>query len=119
MKSFRVPALSILAFTMFVMLAACGGGSKPPAPPPALTVTTSLVPTATVNVAYSFFLQGSGGTGTYTWSISQGTLPPGLTLSSSLGQISGTPTTLGVYPITAEVTDGAGNMSKQTRGRVR
>ena len=67
MKSFRVLALSILAFTMFVMLAACGGGSKPPTPPPALSVTTSFVPTATVGVAYNLFLQGTGGTGTYTW----------------------------------------------------
>jgi len=109
MKSFRVLALSILAFMMFVMLAACGGGSKPPTPPPALSVTTSFVPTATGCVAYNLFLQGTGGTGTYTWSISQGALPAGLTLNPSLGEITGKPTTLGVYSFTAEVTDGAGN----------
>jgi Putative Ig domain len=111
MKSFRVPALAILALTMVVMLVACGGGGKTPTPPAALAITTSVVPTATVNVAYSFFLAGTGGTGTYTWSISGGALPPGLTLSSGPGQISGTPTTLGVYAFTAQVTDGAGNIA--------
>src|SRR5262249_16162371 len=50
---------------------------------------------ATVGKAYSSKLAASGGTPTYTYSISSGSLPPGLTLSN--GTISGTPTTAGTY----------------------
>jgi len=55
-------------------------------------------------------LSATGGTGAYTWSISAGTLPPGLTLNASQGIISGTPTTPGNYPFTVQVTD-AKNLS--------
>ncbi len=37
-----------------------------------------------------------------------GTLPPGLTLHSSTGHVTGTPTTTGTYPVTITVTDNAG-----------
>jgi len=106
MRASRILALSSLALLLCVFLAACGGGGsspKPPAGPP--TVTTTLLTPGTVNVPYSFYLQASGGTGTYTWSISSGSLPPGLTFSDMTAQISGTPTTLGTYTFTAKVTD--------------
>ena len=56
-------------------------------------VTTSLA-SAIVNVAYSFNLVATG-TPTPTWALQSGTLPAGLTLSSS-GLISGTPTATAV-----------------------
>jgi len=56
-------------------------------------------------VPYSFYLQATGGTGTYTWKISKGSLPPGLTFGDTTAQIKGTPTLLGVYSFTAQVTD--------------
>lgn len=70
-----------------------------------LTITTTSIPDATVGVAYTFTLQASGGTAPYTWSISSGTLPAGLTLNSSTGVISGTPTTAGSSTITFKITD--------------
>src|SRR5271169_1066253 len=72
MRASRILALSSLAIVLCVFLAACGGGSKPkpPAGPPFITSTT--LPQATVNNGYSFYLQASGGTGTYTWSITSG-----------------------------------------------
>jgi hypothetical protein len=72
-----------------------------------LTITTVSLPNGTQNVAYSATLTAGGGTTPYTWSIASG-LPPGLTLNSSTGAITGTPTTVGTYSFTAEVTD-AGN----------
>lgn len=69
----------------------------------ALSISTSSLPSGTVNTAYSASLTAIGGTLPYTWSFT-GTLPPGLTLSSN-GIISGISTTTGTYPITAKVTD--------------
>ena len=116
MRASRILALSSLAFLLCVFLAGCGGGGstpKPPAGPP--TITSTVLPTATVNVLYGFYMQASGGTGTYTWSISSGSLPPGLSFSTQLGQITGTipeqtdgvPTRLGNYSFTVKVTDQA------------
>ena len=50
-------------------------------------------------------LAGSGGTTPYSWSISAGALPGGLTLGAKTGTISGTPTASGTFSFTAEVTD--------------
>jgi len=58
-----------------------------------LTVTTTTLPGGTVNSSYSATLQSSGGATPITWSITAGSLPPGLTLVPSTGVISGTPNT--------------------------
>lgn len=47
----------------------------------------------------------NGGKAPLTFSISAGSLPPGLKLTASSGQISGTPTTTGTYNFTLTVTD--------------
>jgi subtilisin family serine protease len=72
------------------------------APP---TVTTTSLPNGTVNAAYSATLTATGGTSPYTWSISSGGLPGGLTLTSGTGVISGTPTGTGTSNFTVQVTD--------------
>ena len=61
-----------------------------------------------VGVAYSSSLGVSGGTGPYTYSVTGGSLPPGLTLNPSTGTITGTPTTAGSFNFTVTVTDGTG-----------
>jgi len=100
-----------------VLLTSCGGGStpKPPAGPP--TIQTVLLPQGAVNTLYfngnGAVLSATGGTGTYTWAISSGSLPPGLTLDPMQGVISGTPTTLGNYTFTVQVTDSKGLSSQQ------
>ncbi len=50
----------------------------------------------------------TGGTSPFTWSVSTGALPPGLTLGASTGLLSGTPTTAGSYAFTVKVTDSGG-----------
>ena len=79
-----------------------------------LAITTTSLPNGTLNVAYSATLAASGGTLPYTWSISVGSLPPGLTLNSSSGAIGGTPTATGSYGFTVQVSD-AGNAQTATR----
>jgi hypothetical protein len=68
--------------------------------------TPSPLPQGAVNSAYSQALAAVGGVAPYTWAIAQGTLPPGLSLSS--GIISGTPTANGTSTFTVQVTDNAG-----------
>ena len=65
----------------------------------------------TVGSAYSGSIPASGGTPGYTFSISSGTLPPGLTLNPTNGIISGIPTTAGTFPITIKVTDSTAGTS--------
>jgi hypothetical protein len=75
---------------------------------PVLSITsTSPLPSGTVGVAYAQSVTASGGSGSYSWSwaAASGTLPAGLTISSSTGQISGTPTAAGNYSVTVTVTD--------------
>ena len=74
---------------------------------PALTVTTASLPGAVTGTAYSQTLAGSGGTTPYTWSVSVGTLPAGLSLNSTTGVISGTPTATGTVNFTVMATDSA------------
>jgi phospholipase C len=67
-------------------------------------ITTTSLPVATDNTAYSTTLSATGGTAPYSWTVSSGALPSGLTLSSA-GVISGTPTTAGSFTFTAKATD--------------
>ncbi|MDQ6860347.1 MAG: putative Ig domain-containing protein [Verrucomicrobiota bacterium] len=68
-------------------------GKCKPVPCPTITLSPSTLPGGTVGTSYSQTVSASGGSGTYTYSVSSGSLPPGLTLNTSTGQISGTPTT--------------------------
>ncbi|PYT66542.1 MAG: hypothetical protein DMG39_26590, partial [Acidobacteria bacterium] len=82
-----------------------GSGTTPP-PSSTLRVTTTQLPGATWSGAYNAPLAASGGTTPYAWSLASGSLPNGLSLSSS-GAISGTPSVLGSFPFTVQVKDAA------------
>jgi hypothetical protein len=69
-----------------------------------LSVGTASLPNGTQSAAYNQSLPAVGGAAPYSWSLFSGALPSGLTLSTN-GQISGTPTTLGVSNFTVQVTD--------------
>jgi hypothetical protein len=124
MKSFRIFALSASALLICVLLSACGGGgSTPPPTPTAPTITSTVITQATVNVPYSFYMQASGGSGSYTWAITSGSMPPGLSFNDTTAQISGTPTTPGNYPFTMKVTDsnnlsGSANLTLTVGGAI-
>ena len=72
-----------------------------------LTITTASLPDGTVGTAYSQSLAAAGGTAPYTWSITAGTLPDGLSLNAGTGAITGTPSTIGTASVTVLMTDHA------------
>ncbi|WP_112246985.1 M4 family metallopeptidase [Kribbella monticola] len=78
-----------------------------------VTVTNPGNKTGTVGTPISSFtLSASGGTAPYTWSATG--LPGGLTIGSSTGTISGTPTANGTFNVTATATASAGGSGSTT-----
>lgn len=60
-------------------------------------VTTISLPSGTQGAPYISSLAAIGGSGVYTWALKSGTLPAGLSLNSSTGKISGTPTAASIF----------------------
>lgn len=76
------------------------------APPPTLTVLTSPAPVSpSVQQTYYFYnFNASGGIPAYSWTVTVGSIPTGLTLTSA-GTLSGFPSTPATYNFTVQVTD--------------
>jgi hypothetical protein len=70
-----------------------------------VSITAMSLPNGQLGNGYSVNLAASGGVTPYMWSVSSGALPAGLTLNSSTGAISGTPTISGSYTFNIKVTD--------------
>jgi Putative Ig domain len=68
-------------------------------------ITTTALASGTVGAAYAVSLAATGGIPPYTWAIAQGALPSGLTLSSTTGAITGTPTAAGSASFTVKLAD--------------
>jgi len=81
---------------------------------PLFTITTDKLPSASTFFDYSQPLSIQGGMSPYSWSIYSGSLPPGLTLNSTTGVISGKPATIGAYSFTVVVTDKNGSQTGKT-----
>ncbi|AMM22641.1 hypothetical protein AX769_21115 (plasmid) [Frondihabitans sp. PAMC 28766] len=80
-------------------------GSAPvTTPSPAITSGTPTA--ATVGTPYRFTVTSTG-TPTPTYTVTSGTLPAGLTLNATTGEITGTPTTAGSTPVTITASNGA------------
>jgi Putative Ig domain len=79
-----------------------------------LAISTASLPAGTEGTAYSQTLAATGGASPYAWSVSNGSVPPGLALGGSTGALSGTPSTSGSYSFTAQVKDSVGGASTKT-----
>lgn len=121
MRYLRLLATAFLLISM----AACGGGGgassspvtppKPPANPGTLAFTTTSLPEGVTNRSYAASIEATGGVGTLYYSIYPGSsLPPGLTLNSSTGAISGVVTNAGWGDVTFQVTDAAAQIAMRT-----
>jgi hypothetical protein len=78
------------------------------APLSTLTVTTTSLPDGVTGQPYQEQLAAAGGEPPYSWVVTNGNLPNGLTLSTA-GVISGTPTATGNFTFTVKVTDALSN----------
>jgi hypothetical protein len=90
---------------------ACTADMPAPATTPLTIVTTSL-PAGNVGSPYNNLTGGiyaAGGTPGYTYSVTQGALPNGLTLNATSGIISGSPTATGTSSFTVQATDSGGS----------
>ncbi len=85
--------------------ATCGGGPGPVCP--TITLLPATLPGGVVGTAYAQTIVGSGGIGPYTFAVTSGTLPAGMTLTSA-GVLSGTPTAVGTSVVTIQGTDANG-----------
>ena len=92
--------LCLLAFSFFAITADAGSALK-------------RLPNASYMQPYSTTLQSSFGTPPYTYSLTSGTLPPGITLGQS-GNITGTPTTTGTWSFQITATDSSQPPQQQT-----
>jgi hypothetical protein len=102
------------SFVFMCLLACCGllyqGCSGTPASLRAVRITTTSLPSGSINEIYSATVNASGGSGPFSWSVTSGGLPSGLTLGASTGNsvtISGTLLAQGIFTFTIEVTDSA------------
>ena len=71
---------------------------------PTIAVGPSVIPNGTAGVFYSQNLYGSGGTAPYSFAVTSGFLPNGISLSSG-GVLSGTPSSSGTYNFIITATD--------------
>lgn len=79
-------------------------------------ISTMSLPGGNEGTAYSQSVSATGGVGPYTWSISNGALPAGLSLSGSTTTsvtITGTPTAQGTANFTIKITDSTGASGTQ------
>jgi uncharacterized protein YhjY with autotransporter beta-barrel domain len=74
-----------------------------------LTLNPATLPAGTQGIAYNQAVTASGGTGPYTYAITAGSLPAGLSLNPSTGAITGTPTGSGASGFTVQALDSLGN----------
>ena len=103
------PVTMRVSNTNYTLRVDCVGvcDADPPSPP--LAITTSTLGSVPVFQSYAKPLAASGGTLPYTsWTVSGGMLPPGLSLNSHTGVVSGTPRALGKWTATIQVRDWKG-----------
>jgi hypothetical protein len=80
---------------------------------PVAIATTSLPTNVVVGSSYSATLSGTGGEAAFTWSVSSGSLPSGLSLNPSTGAITGNINVQGTSTFTIKLTDGLTSATRQ------
>jgi hypothetical protein len=88
------------------------GSPSPSASPVPLAIITATFHTGEVGIDYSpVTLVATGGVSPYTWSLTTGAMPAGLTISDN-GTVAGTPKSAGTFRFTLQVADSTGGTAK-------
>nr|WP_269800651.1 putative Ig domain-containing protein [Janthinobacterium sp. 64] len=82
---------------------------------PTISITPTVMPVMTAGVAYSQGITATGGTATYSYTVTAGSVPAGLSLAPD-GTLSGTPTLAGAYNFTVTATDSSTGTSAPYTG---
>jgi hypothetical protein len=108
MRLMKLGPAAVLICAAFT-LSGCGDNGNDERQRPRINAPDSLT-AASLGLPYSttFMSQGSN----ITWSVSSGTLPPGLTLDTMSGSYTGTPTAIGSYTFTIAATNTFGMDSR-------
>ncbi len=85
--------------------------------PVAPTITTTAMNTMYVSISFSQTLVATGSS-PITWAVTAGSLPAGLSLNTSTGAITGTPTTAAAYSFTITATNSTGSDGQAYTGSV-
>lgn len=75
---------------------------------PVVTLAPQTFPSGRVGTFYSQTVTASGGAAPFSYTIASGALPNGLSINASTGQISGTPTTVGLFNFTVQGANSGG-----------
>jgi hypothetical protein len=78
--------------------------------------TTSPITSGVLGQAYSFPIITAGGRAPFTWTVTSGSLPNGLALSTDTGIVTGTPTQTGTFTFTATVIGSLGTSANKSLG---
>ncbi|HTV35371.1 MAG TPA: putative Ig domain-containing protein [Xanthobacteraceae bacterium] len=92
-----------------IIIVAATVGLNAPAIGATLSLSPGSLPNGTQGVAYDQTVSASGGNGDYSYSITSGSLPTGISLNGSTGELTGTPGTTGVWNFTIQAQDTGGN----------
>ncbi|SFA99020.1 Putative Ig domain-containing protein [Collimonas sp. OK607] len=72
---------------------------------PIISLTSATLPGSAIGTSYTASISASGGIGPYTYAVSAGALPTGVSLNGSSGALSGTPTEAGAFGFTVRASD--------------
>ena len=100
----RLSAVAAILVTLLIALPSVAFAAAP-------LISTSTLPAGQVGTAYSQTLAATDGTAPYTWAITVGALPAGLTLNAATGVISGTPTATGTSSFVVMLSDSASHVA--------
>ena len=103
----------VVSPALLIVLAGCGGVPNPMGSTSNSNITLSSAMPArfasAVGSKIQYANEATGGVAPYYWEVQSGTLPPGLTLSSTTGTVAGTLTTAGNYTFLLGVRDSKGH----------
>lgn len=110
MRLMKLGPTAVLICASFTLLSACGDNGDDEGRRPSISAPDSPLPPASLGVPFTTTFLSNGSN--VMWSVSAGTLPPGLMLNAMTGQYAGSATTVGSYSFTIMASNNFGSDSR-------